>query len=460
MVSSFDDGSHEIPGGMTRPVERVLVVGAGIAGLTIANAMAHAGVECLVLEARDRVGGRLHTIDLGGSPVDLGGSWIHHPIGNPMRQIAADLGIECRPGDPMPTLAAFDVPTGTWMSPAEVKETLTRQLERFSAALPDLRSRLGPAASAADGIEAFLADTELSGDALRRTRQSLRAEVEADTAGRPEDQSLEWLWTQMEYGGDLLGVLPVGGYTSVVNAVAAGLDVRLEWPAAEVTRAGDRVSVASASGETETGSHVVVTVPLGVLKKGLPGFDPPLPPERNAAIGRLGFGRYEKVALRFARPFWRDAGWSHLTLFPAEPDLPASWIFDLDAFGAGPILACHVFHSTTARLRGASPAEAAAWLTDQLSAAMGEPCPEPVAIAVTGWADDPYTAGAYSSVPPGSTNADLDLLGTPVAGRLLFAGEHTHSARAGYADGALTSGIREAKRLLGTPAVSLGRLSG
>ena len=61
--------------------------------------------------------------------------------------------------------------------------------------------------------------------------------------------------------------------------------------------------------------------------------------------------------------------------------------------------------------------------------------------------------------PPGASNADLDLLGTPVAGRLLFAGEHTQSARLGYADGAMTSGIREAKRLLGTTAVTLGRVT-
>ena len=77
---------------------------------------------------------------------------------------------------------------------------------------------------------------------------------------------------------------------------------------------------------------------------------------------------------------------------------------------------------------------------------------------MTGWADDPYTLGAYTHVPPGCSNADVDLLGTPVGGRLLFAGEHTQSARLGYADGAMTSGIREAKRLLGTPAVELGRV--
>jgi len=86
-------------------------------------------------------------------------------------------------------------------------------------------------------------------------------------------------------------------------------------------------------------------------------------------------------------------------------------------------------------------------------------CPkEPVEVAVTAWADDPFAAGAYTHVPVGSTNADLDLLGEPVAGRLLFAGEHTQAARVGYADGAMSSGIREAKRLLGSAAVTLGRV--
>src|SRR5262249_26802949 len=87
-AEGFDDGRSEVPAGAAGPVERVVVVGAGIAGLTVANALAHGGVECVVLEARGRIGGRLHTVDLAGSPVDLGGSWIHTPVGNPMRAFA------------------------------------------------------------------------------------------------------------------------------------------------------------------------------------------------------------------------------------------------------------------------------------------------------------------------------------------------------------------------------------
>ena len=101
MIASFDDGSTEIPEGIVGQVERVLVIGAGIAGLTVANALAHAAVDCVVLEARNRIGGRLYTGDLGGSPVDFGGSWIHHPEGNPIRRFARLDGIECRPGNPL-----------------------------------------------------------------------------------------------------------------------------------------------------------------------------------------------------------------------------------------------------------------------------------------------------------------------------------------------------------------------
>jgi len=75
------------------------------------------------------------------------------------------------------------------------------------------------------------------------------------------------------------------------------------------------------------------------------------------------------------------------------------------------------------------------------------------------WATDPCSGGACTHIPPGSSPADADLLGQPVGGRLLLAGEHTQSARMAYAEGAMSSGIREAKRLLGLPSVHLGPVS-
>jgi monoamine oxidase len=91
-----------------------------------------------------------------------------------------------------------------------------------------------------------------------------------------------------------------------------------------------------------------------------------------------------------------------------------------------------------------------------LTDVVGGPVPEPAAVAVTSWANDRWAGGAYTHIPPEAQPADADLLGEPIGGRLLFAGEHTQSARLAYADGAMTSGIREAQRLLGRPSVCLG----
>jgi polyamine oxidase len=455
-ATSYDDGRTDIPGGVAGPVERVVVVGAGIAGLTVAKALLHAGVDCVVVEARQRIGGRLHTVDLAGSPVDMGGSWIHHPVGNPMRTFARQVGIPCRTGDPLPELAAFDGAEGRRLSAVEVEANLRILYETFPEALGRLRTELGPEATAAEAIETFVVGADLTAVQARQARQGLRAVVEAESADMSERQSLQWMWNEIEYDGNYFGDLPTGGYRRLVDAVAAGVDVRLGVEVDDVAISADGVAVRAVDGATERGSHAVVTVPLGVLKQGSPRFTPALPADRIAAIERLGFGQYEKVALRFDQPFWRDAGFPHAMLFPHDPAESTVWAIGLDAFDAGPTLVCFAFHSVAYRVLDTTPDQAAQWVLTMLTEAIGRPCPPPTAVAVTGWARDPYSRGAYTHIPPGAEPADVDLLGNPIDGRLLFAGEHTQSARMAYADGALTSGIREAKRLLHQPSVHLG----
>ncbi len=433
-----------------------MVVGAGIAGLTVANALVHGGVECVVLEARDRIGGRLHTVDLAGWPVDLGGSWIHTPVGNPMRAFAQQAGVPCRSANPLPELAGFDCAEERLLSTAEVQASLSMQFEGFPEAVGRLLGELGPDASAADGIEAFLAGAGLAPGPARRARQALRALIEAESADLAERQSLRWMWNEIDYEGHYFGDVPVGGYRRLVEAMAAGVEVRLGADVAEVNRSANGVRVRSGDGATEEGSHVVVTVPLGVLRRHVLRFSPALPPDRLAAIERLGFGRYEKAALRFDEPFWRAAGLPHSMIFPRDPDAPAVWAIGQDSFAAGPVLVFHVFHTAAGHLLDGTADDAAQWALGLLAEATGSPPPAPAAVAVTSWANDPYSGGAYTHIPPGASPADADLLGEPIAGRLLFAGEHTQSARLAYADGAMTSGIREAKRLLGRASVHLG----
>src|ERR1700749_1162849 len=124
--------------------------------------------------------------------------------------------------------------------------------------------------------------------------RGLRALVEAESADLAERQSLRWMWNEMEYEGHYFGDAPVGGYRRLAEAMATGVDLRLGVDVAEVACSAGGVRVRSADGTSEDGSHVVVTVPLGVLKRGAPQFRPALPPDRGAAIERLGFGGSEK----------------------------------------------------------------------------------------------------------------------------------------------------------------------
>jgi len=410
----------------------------------------------VVLEARDRIGGRLHTVDLAGSPLDLGGSWIHMPGGNPMRAFADLVGVPCHAADPVPAIVGFDCGEGRRLPATEAEAVLGLYTEAFPAAAGQLAAELGPDASAADGIEAFVAGAGLAPDPARRARQMLYAAVEAESADLAERQSLRWMWNEFEYDGNYFGDMPDGGYRRLVEAMATGIDVRLGVEVTEVALAAGGVRVRGADGASEEGSHVVVTVPLGVLKRGAPRFSPALPPDRLAAIGRLGFGRFEKVALRFDEPFWRAEGFPHMMVFPRDPGEWMVWVMGLDAFGAGPVLVFFVFHSAAGRVLDQGRDDAVRWALGMLAEAIGRPCPEPVAVTVTSWGADPYAGGAYTHIPPEASPADADLLGEPVGGRLLFAGEHTQSARLAYADGALTSGIREAKRLLSRSSVHIG----
>jgi polyamine oxidase len=454
----YDDGSPDIPDGLAGAVERVVVVGAGIAGLTVANALAHAGIEHVVLEGRDRIGGRLHTVDLAAVPVDLGGSWIHHPVGNPLRRWADEVGVVCASLDPVPSLRAFDSTEGRWLTRDELDAVLDLQFEQLPNVVERLRAQAGPAADATQAVDALVEVSGLEPAAERRARQALRAEIEAQAADATDRQSLQWMWHEMEYDGDFFGDVPVDGYGSVVDALAGGLDVRLGAAVVEVTVRPGGAELACADGSTYSGSHVVLAVPLGVLKGSGVRVAPVLPPGHSDAIERLGFGRYEKVSLAFDAPFWAGAGLTHLVLFPREPAAAAVWVIDHNAYGAGAALTLHVFHSNTGHVIDAAPADAARWALDLLGEAFGAPCPQPSAVAVTSWWTDEFSRGAYSHIPPGANPDEADRLGRPAHGRLLFAGEHTQSARLGYADGAFTSGIREAKRLLGRGAVRLGRL--
>ena len=281
----------------------VAVVGAGVSGLALARDLESAGRDVVVFEARGRIGGRVHTVPDFGAPMELGASWIHGQIGNPLVTMADALGL------------AREVTDGSY------------------------RIRGG------DGRE--MRDRDAPGwldevTEVQHTAGASRAELN---------------WTayilQDDYGGED-AVLP-GGYHRIVAALAEGLDIRLGHTVTGVSHGTDGVTLRG-GGHSARVDCAAVTVPLGVLKAGTIAFDPPLPDDKTSAIRRLGMGLLDKVYLRFDSAFWDpDVTW----ILTPETGLPEGafnqWL-NLDKVLGVPVLLA---------FNGGPPARALADLPDE-----------------------------------------------------------------------------------------------
>ncbi|UDY23738.1 flavin monoamine oxidase family protein [Nocardioides sp. Kera G14] len=362
-------------------------------------------------------------VDAAGIP------WIVDPTGT--RFTGADLG------------------EGRRLRPEELEGVSYASFEPVAARFEAELAAGGADRSTAEVVDDFLATTDLPEGERARLRQLMAAAVEQDGAGPFDEISARWALTEGMFVGDVVDHVPVDGYRSVLAPLAAGSEVRLGQPVRRITMTAHGVTV-EGDDWTESGTHVVVTVPLGVLKAGSIEFEPPLPPERQAVIDRTGFGTMEKVFLAFDEPFWRgkDPGLQHGIIYPADRAEAATWTWDC---GLAPMMMLLVAQSAV----GSMQADPLGWALEQLEALYGEPLPAmPSDWTATDWANDGFAQGAYAHIRPGEDSADFATLGEPV-GRICFAGEHTSVERQGYADGAMESGLREAKRLLQRRSVEL-----
>lgn len=422
----------------------VVVIGAGMAGLTAARALADAGQRVVVLEARDRLGGRTHTAEVGEAQVDLGGAWVHSPRGNPVMDLARAAGLAWRTHDWMPT-TMYDAHTDTTLGWRRMLE-LFEQSEGLYDAIEDLPIVRRRSSDLSDGIDAYL--DQLGLEEPERGRLAFMLESLASAAAGPTDQqSLYWEFEGPDGGmGDAADAVLEGGYIGLVRFLARGLDVRLNAPVRAVSHRSSGVVVSTDDGPIEA-SHVVVTVPLGVLKSGAIAFDPPLPAAKRRAIGRIGMGAFEKVVLTFEERFWDHdlEGAAFYAGTGADRRFP-TWV-DMTEFAGRPTLVCMYTGQFAVDAQGGwSETRIREGAIAALSAALGQPVPAPAAVATTSWWSDPYSRGAYSFLAVETELEDFHALAAPV-GRLLFAGEATHMDAYATVQGAILSGLREARRL-------------
>lgn len=416
----------------------VIVVGAGIAGLAAARWLVDDEVDVLVLEARDRVGGRIWTVDMGGAPVDLGAAWVHGVDDSPLAEFCEEHDIDLVEDDS--EVQGYDSGTASWIDEAEVKE-LERHGRRFLGRKRKMRRQLGPSASLADGIAWYLDRRDLQGDERRRTASLLRQLAELDYGGSADVMSLAAWDEDEEYeGGDWF---PVGGYRRVVDALTDGLDIQTSTPVVRIVQSADGVQVHTER-EVHEAEYAIVTVPLGVLKAGAIEFEPPLPERKQQAIARLQMGSLEKVVLRWDEQFWTP-GEGRFFNVEDDPELPD--FVDMSRFAKAPILAVLAGGETGKAMAKLSETDAVDRVRQLLETATGKPVPAPAEVRVTRWSQDPLAGGSYAFLPVGASDEDMEALAEPV-GRLRFAGEHTEDEYYATVHGAAISGVREAERLL------------
>ena len=413
-----------------------LIIGGGIAGLTAARCLTEAGLSITLLEARDRLGGRIYTHHCDQFPVELGAEFIHGRAPE-ILALAAEGAVPI-----VPIAGQFRRKAqASWANAGRLMQKVDKLFDRMSADDPD---------------QSFQHYLDRTGAADEVKQQALRY-VEGFHAADPALISVHSLIRDSRAEEAIEGdhqYRIASGYCDLVRGVAERIDTKLcrivknamvsaiAWQQGEVTA---RTSTAEFKAP-----RAVITLPLGVLKENSVIFSPSLPEKQNA-MSFLEMGPVVRVSLCFATKFWlHEPATADLSfLFTDDPEFPTWWTSNplpypiLTGWAAGPNAAVHTGRSQDAIIQSAVRALARileldeSKLRQQLTGAY-----------MHDWQEDPFSRGAYSYASVGGIDA-AKALAAPVEETLYFAGEATNSSGyGGTVHGAMASGFRAAEEVL------------
>ena len=418
---------------MTR--KKVIVVGAGMSGAKAAHDLRAAGHDITVLEARDRIGGRIWTNREFGYPVDIGASWIHGIKKNPVHTLAKSLNTE---------LVTWDYEDLKFYSSDEA--AFWRAYGKFSVEFEKNSERIyrrKPNASVQDVIDAMQHSGKFDDLTPGEFAMLAKWEFEQSYATDAKDLALATFFEGGdEFGGD--DVLFPNGYDELVKHLLYDIDVQLNQPVTTITYSDSGAHVETNTDAFEA-DFVIVTVSVGVLKSGAIEFSPPLPGEKATAIGGLEMGLLNKLCLKYDHVFWDDNA-----QFVAEPDDRATWStwFNFTEVSGEPTLVCMNSGDLAREIESYSNTETVESALASLRKMFGSSVTKPRDYLVTRWASDPHALGSYSHLPPGATTALNNGLAQPVGARLFFAGEATEDTHYATVHGAFLSGERAAAEIM------------
>ncbi len=409
----------------------VVVLGAGVAGLAAAQALVDTDLDVVVLEARDRLGGRVHTDrQFAGFPLELGAEFIHGERAATWRWVDR-LGL---------ATVHWTKLDDSWVRLADGRRLTMREARAVSPALDVTRTWELPEVPPRP-LESF-------GDYLRRVgfdreRLDYVRRAFANAAG----ESMRFLdaTATLAYlnATDLDGLEDyriVEGYGAIVEALGVGLDIETRTVVNRVRWGAQGVTVTTDDGREFRGRTAVITLPLGVLQAGDVTFDPPLPAPKRQALAGLGMGPVAKFVYRFAEPLTPDeiqavyaAGNPPMWWSPSAPH-PTTEAVVWSALVSGDGLV---------ELTRVSEEDALERALEAFRREVGRPGLRPLQAKLVDWSADPFARGGYSHVRPGHHGA-RELLAEPTP-PLFWAGEATApEERAATVHGALLTGERAA----------------
>lgn len=424
----------------------IVVIGAGSSGLSTAKTLQEAGKKVIVLEARDRVGGRVNSQQFKDYTVDLGASWIHGiDGGNPLWEIVQKNHIKTKVYNY--DQSTFFHKNGKAFTDKEY-QVFEKFIEKIEEELPTFPSTV----SADEAIKTILNRMDLT-TTLFPDKEALKQSLYGYyvySATDPFASSLDKLSSHyMEFEGFFPGdeVVFPNGYSQVMHALAKDLDIKTNVQVKEINYNDENVDIIDQNQQHYLASKVVVTVPLGVLKKNVIQFKPELPTEYKEAIQKIGFGSFNKVFLEFDKPFpFNTKNLKNDIYF----NYKGQWfnILDMSKPYQKPMYLILFGGPYAEWINTASDKEVWEFLHTGLTETFKNVPQKPKNMIVTRWGNDPYAYGSFSYSTPEFNYNVVHTLQQPIQNKVYFAGEHTSFEYSSTVHGAYLSGQDAAKKIL------------
>jgi monoamine oxidase len=401
----------------------VAVIGAGAAGIGAARRLGEAGsASVLVLEARDRVGGRVHTIEPAGFPCDRGAEWLHSADRNPLSPIAQRLGfsVQRRPPEWTTRLRRSGETVEAEADWIATREAHSRARRRAAAEPEDhpLASLVEPGGRWNELLDA----TSSWGNGAELDRVSVKDYV------RYEDSGINWRLRE--------------GYGRLFQALAEGLPVALEAAVSRVDHRGRAIRLETTRGIV-TAARVIITVPTSILATEALRFDPPLPDKAAAAAG-LPLGVDDKLFISLSGQLSGIERDAYLVGSTTSRETMSYQVRPFDR----PAIYCFCGGRWAAALEEEGEGGMFSFAAGELARLFGNDVRRQLApLASTAWLHDPWARGSYSYALPGHAD-DRALLAAPVDDRLFFAGEACSPNSFSTAHGAYLTGLAAAEAAL------------